>query len=181
MTLGLSRGCLEVHGCMGSEFLPHEWWNIIWSRIMSAGKNISCSLQKRRGQPVSCIRAGSVHYLFLNPCKSLVHTHSRCSVMILSKRMKANVKPTHSLSLALLSHIRLFETLQTVDCWAPLSMGFSREEYWIGLSFPSLGDLLDLGIKCRFPMSPALQEDYLPAEPLGKPSIKPLETATCWK
>ena len=133
----------------------------------------------KRGQPVSSSRAGSVHYLFLNPCKSLVPTHSRCSVMILSKRMKANVKPTHSLSLSLLSHIRLFETPQTVACWAPLSMGFSREEYWIGLSFPSLGDLLDLGIECRFPMSPALQEDSLPAEPLGKPSIKPLETATC--
>ena len=34
-----------------------------------------------------------------------------------------------------------------VACQAPLSMGFSRQEYWRGLPFPSLGDLLDLGIE----------------------------------
>ena len=41
---------------------------------------------------------------------------------------------------------------------APLSMGFSRQEYWSGLPFPSPGDLPDLGIK---PRSPALQVDSL--------------------
>ena len=49
---------------------------------------------------------------------------------------------------------------------APLSMGFSRQEYWTGLPFPSPGDLPDPGIK---PGSPALQADYLPSEPPGKP------------
>ena len=49
----------------------------------------------------------------------------------------------------------------TVDCQAPLSMGFSRQEHWSGLSFPSLGDLPDPGIK---PRSPALQADSLPTE-----------------
>ena len=48
---------------------------------------------------------------------------------------------------------------------APLSTGFSRQEYWSGLPFPSPGDLLDPGIK---PISPALQADSLPFEPLGK-------------
>ena len=48
----------------------------------------------------------------------------------------------------------------------PLSMGLSRQEYWIGLPFPSPGDLPDSGIK---PRSPALQTDSLPAEPPGKP------------
>ena len=47
-----------------------------------------------------------------------------------------------------LSHVRLFQ--------APLSMGFSRQEYWSGLPFPPLGDLPDSGIE---PMSPALQVD----------------------
>ena len=42
----------------------------------------------------------------------------------------------------------------TVACQAPLSMGFSRQEYWSGLPFPSPGDLPDPGIKSR---SPALQ------------------------
>ena len=38
-----------------------------------------------------------------------------------------------------LSHIQLFETLWTVACQAPLSLGFSRQEYWSGLPFPSSG------------------------------------------
>ena len=55
----------------------------------------------------------------------------------------------------------------TVAYQAPLSMGFSRQEYWSGLPFPSPGDLPDPGIK---PRSPSLQADSLPAEPPGKPS-----------
>ena len=51
---------------------------------------------------------------------------------------------------------------------APLSMGFSRQEYWSGLPFPSPGDLPDPGIK---PGSPALQVDSLPSEPPGKPTV----------
>ena len=54
----------------------------------------------------------------------------------------------------------------TVARQAPLSVGFSRQEYWSGLPFPSPGDLPDPGIK---PRSPALQADSLPAEPQGKP------------
>ena len=55
-----------------------------------------------------------------------------------------------------------------VDCSLPasLSMGFSRQEYWSGLPFPSPGDLPDLGIE---PRSPALQADALTSEPPGKP------------
>ena len=49
----------------------------------------------------------------------------------------------------------------TVARWAPLSMGFSRKEYWSGLPFPSPGDLPNSGVE---PMSPALQADDLPAE-----------------
>ena len=47
---------------------------------------------------------------------------------------------------------------------APLSMGFSRQEYWSELPFPSPGDLPNPGIK---PGSPALQADTLPSEPPG--------------
>ena len=67
----------------------------------------------------------------------------------------------------LLSRVRLFVTLWTVAHQAPLSMGFSRQEYWSGLPFPSPGDLPDAGIK---PRSPTLQADSLPAEPQEKPS-----------
>ena len=48
-------------------------------------------------------------------------------------------------------------------------MGFSRQEYWNVLPFPSPGDLPNLGIK---PRSLALQADSLPTEPRGKPSQK---------
>ena len=66
----------------------------------------------------------------------------------------------------LLSRVRLFATLWTVAHQAPLSMGFSRQEYWSGLPFPSPGDLPNPGIK---PRSPALQADTLTSEPPGKP------------
>ena len=55
-------------------------------------------------------------------------------------------------------------TLWTVAQQAPLSMGFPREEYWCGLPFPSPGDLLDPGIKPRYP---ELQADYSLSEPRG--------------
>ena len=58
------------------------------------------------------------------------------------------------------------ETLWTVAHQAPLSMGFSRQEYWSGLPFPLPGDLPDPGIQPVFPVSPVLQADSLPAEPL---------------
>ena len=64
------------------------------------------------------------------------------------------------------SHVQLFVYLWTVACQAPLSMGFSRQEYWSGLTFPSPGDLPNPGIE---PGSPALQADALPSEPPGKP------------
>ena len=67
----------------------------------------------------------------------------------------------------LLSRVRLFATLWTVAHQAPLSMGFSRQEYWNGLPFPSPGDLPDPGIELR---SPALQADALTSEPPGKPT-----------
>ena len=56
-------------------------------------------------------------------------------------------------------------TSWTVAYQAPLSMGFSRQEYWSGLPFPSPGDLPDPRIE---PGSPALQADALPSEPPGK-------------
>ena len=61
-----------------------------------------------------------------------------------------------------LSRVQLFVTPWTVACQAPPSMGFSRQEYWNALPFPSPGDLPDPVIK---PGSPALQADTFPSEP----------------
>ena len=55
---------------------------------------------------------------------------------------------------------------QTVVRQSPLSMEFSKEEYWSELPFPSPGELPDPGIKSR---SPALQGRFSPSEPPGKP------------
>ena len=65
-----------------------------------------------------------------------------------------------------LSCVWLFATPRTVARQVPLSMGFSRQEYWSGLPFPSPGDLPYSGIE---PGSPALEADSLPHEPPGKP------------
>ena len=54
------------------------------------------------------------------------------------------------------SCVHLFATLWTLVCQTPLFMGFPRQEYWSGLSFPSPGDLLNPGIKPMSLTSPAL-------------------------
>ena len=59
-------------------------------------------------------------------------------------------------------------SLWTVAYQASLSIGFSRQEYWSGLPFPSAGDLPDPGIE---PRSPTLEADALTSEPPGKPKI----------
>ena len=64
-----------------------------------------------------------------------------------------------------LSHVWLFATPWTIAYQAPGSVGFSRQEYWSELPFPSPGDLPDPGIE---PKSPKLQADALPSELPGK-------------
>ena len=64
-----------------------------------------------------------------------------------------------------LNRVQLFATPWTVAYQASLSMGFSRQEYWSGLPFPSQGDLPNPGIK---PRSPTLEADTLTSEPPGK-------------
>ena len=71
-----------------------------------------------------------------------------------------------SMKVKSLSHVRLFATPWTVAYQAPLSMGFSRHQYWSGLPFPSPGDLPDPRVES---VSPTLQADALLSEPPGKP------------
>ena len=74
------------------------------------------------------------------------HTHTHVNVCLLSH----------------FSRVQLFATLWTRASQAPLSMGFSRQEYWSALPCPPPGDLPDPGIK---PVSPALKTNSLPSEP----------------
>ena len=80
---------------------------------------------------------------------------------IITKGKKVKVKS--------LSHVQLFVTPWTVAHQAPPSMGFSKQEYWSGLPFPSPGDLPDPGIE---PGSLAFQADALTSEPPGKLKVR---------
>ena len=69
------------------------------------------------------------------------------------KLWKSTLRKTLKVKVKLLSRVRLFATPWTVAYQVPLSMGFSRQEYWSGLPLPSPGDLPDPGIE---PGSPSL-------------------------
>ena len=68
-----------------------------------------------------------------------------------------------------LSHDQLFATPWTVDCQAPLSMEFFRQEYWSGLPFPPAGDLSYPRIKPMSPVSPALAGGFFTTSTLFNP------------
>ena len=70
---------------------------------------------------------------------------------------------------AVLSHVQPFATAGTVAVQASLSMGFSMQEYWSWLPFPTPGDLLDPGIQPASLVSPALAAKFFTTEPSGKP------------
>ena len=86
--------------------------------------------------------------------------HESMSVMCVSQWLTCVCKS--------LSRVQLFVIPWPAARQAPLSMEFSSQEYWSGLSFPSSGCLPDPGIKLG---SPALQADSLPSEPPGKPHV----------
>ena len=75
----------------------------------------------------------------------------------------------HKVKVKSISRVHLFVTPWTIAYQVPLPLGFSRQEYWIGLPFPSPADLPNPGIKLGFP---ALQTDALPSEPPGKPRLQ---------
>ena len=68
--------------------------------------------------------------------------------------------------------VQFFVTPWTAVCQSALSIGFSRQEYWSGLPFPSPGDLPNPGIN---PQSPALQGDSLLSKPPGNIDVKILK------
>ena len=74
--------------------------------------------------------------------------------------------------LSCFSHVRLFVTPWTVAHQAPLSMGFSRQEYWSGLPCPPPGDLLDPEIEPMSLTSPPLAGGFFTIAPPGKPDLK---------
>ena len=97
-------------------------------------------------------REGTQRMPVADSCSCRAEVHTCCTIK--EKKTKS------------LSHVRLFATPQTVAHQTPPSMGFSRQEYWSGLPFPSPRDVPNPGTE---PRSPAFQADVLPPEPPGKP------------
>ena len=69
----------------------------------------------------------------------------------------------------MLSCVQHFATPWTVAHQAPLSTGFSRQEYWSGFQRPPPGDVPNIGIEPMSSTPPTLRVDSLPTEPSGKP------------
>ena len=91
-------------------------------------------------------------------------------IYILFIRMQSDCYFIHwvIIHLLLLSCVQLFVTTWTVACQAPLFMGLSRQEYWSGLPFLSLGDLPNPGIELE---SPALAGGFFTIQPPRNPTI----------
>ena len=115
--------------------------------------------------PLGCHRAPgwAPCVMYQLPTGYLFYTHDGvCMSMPVSQFTTSSPFPTVKVKVNSLSRVRLFATPWTAAHQAPPSMGFSRQEYWSGLPFPSPGDVPDPGIEAR---SPALQADALTSEP----------------
>ena len=116
-----------------------------------------CRVQHTLRNRVPCDSLSKLDSFHLNaPCSSSFPTS--CSIVPFSFA---------SYMLSRLSCVRLFVTPWTGACQAPLSMGFSRQEYWSALPFPSPGDFPSSGTKPTSLMPPALAGGSLP---LGSPA-----------
>ena len=133
---------------------------------------VHCSGRKRLFCPVLIPTLFSLFHL------SFIVYNTFLVILIVSARSKNlwyttfflyTLLPKGKVKCLSLSRVRLFATPQTVANQIPLSMGFSRQEYWSGLPFPLPANLPDPGIK---PGSPAMQADYLLSEPPGIPSCQ---------
>ena len=103
----------------------------------------------------------SDYFLTVRLIKHFWHQHSEWDVCFLLHHIRRHIMSDYHIGGLVTKSGPALETPWTVACQAPLPMGFSRQEYWSGLPFPSPGDLPNPGIE---PRSPALQADSLPAE-----------------
>ena len=108
-----------------------------------------CSAKVQVNQP--CVQAGQA-------------ATASCVCVCVCVRARARVH-TRTWSF---SHVRLFVILWTVAYQVPLSMGFSRQDYWSGLPCPPTGDLPNPSTESISLMSPALADGFFTSEPPGK-------------
>ena len=146
--LRIAKTILRKKSKAGGIILPKTWTQ--WSRRESRNKPIHLwpvNLWQRRQEDTTQWRKDSLF--------------NRCCW-----------KSWTSVRVQLLSHVWLFATPWTVVHQVPLSMGFSRQEFWDGLPFPPPRDLPYPGIKPMSPVSPALAGWFFTTKPPGKPLEK---------
>ena len=124
-------------------------YKLFYSQLIS-----DCRLKQRMTLEIGFIRKISLH-LHIFPARIL---GSDCGVEWQSWDLRCT---------CVLSCIQFFATPWTVAHQAPLSMEFSRQEYWSGLPFPSPGDLPDPGTEPTSPVSPALAGGFFTTAPHG--------------
>ena len=122
-------------------------WPFLPSRIISTYK---CRAR------ISILTEHKLYFSFIEYQRCAVH-YGKCFQHVCCVCVRA------------LSHVWPFATLWTVAHQTPLSMGFSRQEYWSGLPFPSPGDLPNPEMEPASPVSPALAGGFFTAEPPGSP------------
>ena len=100
----------------------------------------------------------SVDIALLGMVAQVVVLGQCCNSPFTATKLLEKLSPLPGSHACMLSCVPLFATPWTVARQAPMSMGFSRQEYWSGLPFPSPGDLPDPGIEAMYLTSPATTE-----------------------
>ena len=142
---------------------PLSWITVRLSVCLSLGVSIlqsAATFYHKLQNPSTCPICLASLPLFSTSPLTFCTRRRKIKIVIIKLWQKAIMKGKER-KVKSFSHVWLFATRWTVAYQAPLSMGFSRQEYWSGLPFPSPGDLPDSGIELR---SPALQADALPSE-----------------
>ena len=137
-----------AHGILQAGIL--EWVNFPFSRESSQPRN-QTQVSRIVGGFFTSWATRECFLTFLHP----LHPNFLSFSLSLSLSLSSPV-PSLSLHVKLLSRVRLFATLWIVARQIPLSMAFSRQEYWSELLWPPPGDLLDPGME---PRSPALADE----------------------
>ena len=112
----------------------------------------------------------SVPFYRNSPPMEIIAPRDSCYYVLILSPTLPHSSSWYMLRSAMCCHIRVFVTSWTVACKLPLSVGFSRQEHWSGLPFPTLGDLPVSGIEPTAPVFAALQADSLSTEPSVKPT-----------
>ena len=147
--------------CTRPHLLSSPIWIISWGRIRDVEKKhltlflVSQKKEQTKRKPEKKKQGKEVSYQHSNQGRRI------CS------------EPIYVVCVCMLSHVCLSATLWAVARQAPLSTGFSRQEYRSGLPFPSPGDFPHPGVEPASLVSPALAGRVFTAEPPGKPCFGP--------